>query len=432
MVQFGPEGFQPAPALTLQSSPTISTPLTISTPPTVAAHRQRGRAIVIDRYPSAESGHVVQMLRANGLATTAVRAPGQLPNACGYHAAQWACNLHELGKAFDMFDLEKSQAAISPAKIAAANAHLGKPRLDAELLLAEEVMSLITWQQGHTNLNWLSGVMSLNHFHEHVMDSLREASGQVNIAVVNTAELRPGQVGPGQAGGRHWFLVGFVVEAKEMGVPLPDRAHSPLEINLVKYEKQSIGAPFSSPSPSSSPSLSSSKLPPSSPPPQPSSRAALHLAPRSLQPPSMPPPMQTPLQTPPSAATRAEPHSPTMRTTGVLLFNRLWIGAFDRPLDERELAVAGRSPLVALIGRFYSILSELAESRDEDCMHPSATRLTADAIGQYNPGASPLLESLLPSKPHPLRDVFTAVMVFGFSLNIVPLPTPSSTAHSRP
>ena len=110
------------------------------------------------------------------------------------------------------------------------------------------------------------------------------------------------------------------------------------------------------------------------------------LTPVNAPPPEPLPPLPT-MQTPPPAADQATPSSVTMLSAGVQLFDGLWNSAFDELLCDEELVLAARSPLIALFGRFYSILSELAESRNEAYMSQSSARLTADAIDECNPGA---------------------------------------------
>ncbi len=178
--------------------------------------QRAGRFIVMDFMSSSRSREAAERLESAGLDPTTIFNTEQLPNACGYLSAAWACSLHRLGLDFTMIDMERARIPNRFEYIALRNLEFGHTRdpSSGQFLETVEVQKLVTLHNPdarNTNPSWLAGPGSFNRWQECLKRTLEEANehGRVHIMIVNT---ETSSTLHDTASGRHWFVVAWFIE----------------------------------------------------------------------------------------------------------------------------------------------------------------------------------------------------------------------------
>jgi hypothetical protein len=178
--------------------------------------QRAGRFIVMDFLSSSRSREAAERLESAGLDPTTIFNTEQLPNACGYLSAAWACSLRLLGLDFTMMDMESARIPNRCEYIALRNFELGHTRdpSSGQFLETVEVQKLVTLHNPdapNTDPSWLAGPGSFNHWQEYLQRTLVQAHehGRVHIMIVNTVAL---DTLHDIASGRHWFVVAWFME----------------------------------------------------------------------------------------------------------------------------------------------------------------------------------------------------------------------------
>ena len=178
--------------------------------------QRAGRFIVMDFMSSSRSREAAERLESAGLDPTTIFNTEQLPNACGYLSAAWACSLRLLGLDFTMMDMDSARIPNRDEYIALRNSELGHTRepSSGQFLETVEVQKLVTLHNPdapNTDPSWLAGPGSFNHWQEYLQRTLVQAHehGRVHIMIVNTVAL---DTLHDVASGRHWFVVAWFIE----------------------------------------------------------------------------------------------------------------------------------------------------------------------------------------------------------------------------
>lgn len=133
--------------------------------------QRRGRFLVIDFLSTGASREAIDTMTQAGLAGVGLRTTSQLPNACGYLAAGWACELRAHGNEFHEYSMAQATALNDPAFIAFNNnaaldlAHLGS---SASWLTGDQILAVASYSNPDGNgqaPSWLSGPAPLNFWH---------------------------------------------------------------------------------------------------------------------------------------------------------------------------------------------------------------------------------------------------------------------------
>ena len=161
------------------------------------------------------------MMEHAGLARRTIFTKTQLPNACGYDAAAWACELRALGLAFQTYPEEEAAAYNTPEFIQLFNDDLGHPSAGGEAfwLSDDQIQQLATIHnpdRPHTSPSWLHGPAPINFWEKHFARTLVQPAqhGRVHIMVVNTEEQLTLDA---TASGLHWFVIAWFIEPKPDG-----------------------------------------------------------------------------------------------------------------------------------------------------------------------------------------------------------------------
>jgi len=151
----------------------------------------------------------------SGLAGTTLFTTEQLPNACGYLAAYWACKVRELEQHFTAMTLDQARAKNNAGDIEVANVILNvMSQSDAVWLSGDQIHAIATAFNPDgigADPSWLHGPGPFNMWRTHFLNSLTSAQhqGHVHIWVVNT-ESQHNLYEP--VSGAHWFLAAWLVE----------------------------------------------------------------------------------------------------------------------------------------------------------------------------------------------------------------------------
>lgn len=176
-----------------------------------------GDMIVLDALSMQQSREAAALGEQAGLTVTTHFSTDQLPNACGYLAAAWACHLRSLGAAFAGMTAADAGAYNNAVHIMRQNALLGKFAHgdQAVWLTGEEIISLATEDNPDgpgTSPGWLSGPGPMNFWRTYFGRTLVNPAeqGRIHIMVVNSENAYTITEG---ASGVHWFLVAWRVNA---------------------------------------------------------------------------------------------------------------------------------------------------------------------------------------------------------------------------
>ena len=173
-----------------------------------------GRFLVIDFLSTRASALAATTMEEAGLAPATLFNMEQLPDACGYLAAGWACLLSDLGLDFQTLDMETASSVNTAPVITTQNERLGNPELGATArwLSDDDVLTLVDAGDPSPEPNgrrWLSGPGPINYWRSHFARTVTEPRhhGRVHIMIVNTDEQYDVR-----DSGSHWFLAAWYIE----------------------------------------------------------------------------------------------------------------------------------------------------------------------------------------------------------------------------
>ena len=186
---------------------------------------RNGRAVVIDFFSNPSSMAARHLFAEAGLEVNSLFSRNQLPMACGYLSAAWACALRERGdETFFDYTLEDAATFNHPAYIQQVNTHiLNRPHLgttaDPSMLTGEDVIRIVTTcnpdrSDRTRGAKWFSSPMPMNFFESRVAETVANPSkhGKTHFVVVNTErQTRLSNT----IGGIHWFLTAWYIEPDE-------------------------------------------------------------------------------------------------------------------------------------------------------------------------------------------------------------------------
>ena len=184
----------------------------------------RGRFLVIDFLHTAQAREAADTMEAAGLARATHFNSHQLPDACGYLAAGWACELRHLGTQFQEMTHEIAAQVNTAEFIETQN--LIRSRTDlgptAEWLTGDEIQGMVTLNNpdgSGRDPGWLAGPAAMNHWRTHFGRTLvdRRDQDRVHIMIVNTVDATAPLTSTGPMGGEHWFVAAWLVEPKPEG-----------------------------------------------------------------------------------------------------------------------------------------------------------------------------------------------------------------------
>ena len=184
--------------------------------------------IVLDFLSSRGSAAVATLGVQAGLSITTVFGTAQLPDACGYLAAGWACLMREnlRHEGIDFTDVCYGRATqfnsaefIAYAHERLANVYGAQPRYtgtDASRLEIAEIQALASQMNpdGTSDVPWLSGPSAFNNWRAHFVSTLVQPDGEVHIEIVNSVVVGDlaHNLAAAEVAGDHWFVVAWLVE----------------------------------------------------------------------------------------------------------------------------------------------------------------------------------------------------------------------------
>ena len=186
-----------------------------------AAHG--GRFIVIDFLNSQQAREAADVMEAAGLERNTLFSYDQLPDACGFVAAGWVCELRHLADSFHELTMETAQHVNSREFIEIQNFARGRAELgfEAEFLTGDEVQQIVTLNNPDgigTDPHWLSGPGPMNYWRLHFSRTLSDAHdhGRVHIMIVNTEDATASLATASHMpmAGAHWFVVAWYIEPR--------------------------------------------------------------------------------------------------------------------------------------------------------------------------------------------------------------------------
>eukprot|EP00900_Chrysochromulina_parva_P003084 jgi/Chrpa1/12777/Chrysochromulina_OHIO_Genome00021614-RA len=201
--------------------------------------QRAGRFIVMDFLSSSGSRESADCMASAGLTPTTLFNKEQLPNACGYLSAAWACSLRLKGPEFTMMDMASARKPNQKHYVADRNVELGHTRDPSigQFLETAEVQKLVTLHNPdapNTDPSWLAGPGSFNQWRAYFQRTLKQAHehGRVHIMIVNTVTL---EALHDIASGRHWFVVASEV--------VPNRVPTVTTLDVASSDAAGVLAP---------------------------------------------------------------------------------------------------------------------------------------------------------------------------------------------
>ena len=184
--------------------------------------RRAGRCLVVDFLSSPQSAMVAREMEMAGLTCNRLFATTQLPDACGYLGASWACRARILGNDFDQMTMDDAEIYNDPDQIWRQNEilELYASQTNAEWLTGDQILRLVSLENPdhdhpdempeaeQLGANWFHSPSPLNFWRTLFARTIAKPDGNIHIMVVNTENAYTLT----EVTGNHWFLVAWVVE----------------------------------------------------------------------------------------------------------------------------------------------------------------------------------------------------------------------------
>ena len=213
--------------LNLAAARRVCAEFTAAQPDAMPTAHNGGHFLVIDFLGTSAAREAAATMTQAGLTGSALLSTDQLPNACGYLAARWACMARELGQDFHSLTMDDASSVNTPEMIDEANVVLELEGTDALWLADNQIIQLASIHnpdQNGADPSWMSGPGPLNMWRAQFTTSVASPHlhGQVMIYVVNSISLHSLTATPV---GAHWFLVIWLIEPADAHGAAGEMAH---------------------------------------------------------------------------------------------------------------------------------------------------------------------------------------------------------------